>query len=102
MLHCFFVNIQLCPYTVASVSTYSFDHACGCDHLQGQRDVEVHWHPFQLNPNAPKEGINKLQYYQAKFGPERTAQMIPRMIVRDAMPMAIIDTSAFYSLQSLC
>ena len=51
--------------------------------VQGQKEVEVHWHPFQLNPNAPKEGINKLGYYKAKFGLERTAHMIPTMTVRD-------------------
>ena len=58
----------------------------GLGHVQGQREVEVHWHPFQLNPNAPKEGLNKLNYYKAKFGPERTAQMIPSMTVSDASP----------------
>jgi predicted DsbA family dithiol-disulfide isomerase len=25
--------------------------------LDRQHDVQVHWHPFQLNPTMPKEGI---------------------------------------------
>ncbi|GAX73894.1 hypothetical protein CEUSTIGMA_g1344.t1 [Chlamydomonas eustigma] len=42
-------------------------------------DFEVRWHPYQLNPNAPKEGQNKLQMYQDKFGAARVAQMLPQM-----------------------
>lgn len=30
--------------------------------------VEVSWHPFQLNPNMPKEGISRREYRIAKFG----------------------------------
>ena len=41
--------------------------------------MEVQWHPYQLNPNASKEGINKLQYYKQKFGEQRTASMVPQM-----------------------
>ncbi|KAK9825745.1 hypothetical protein WJX74_003649 [Apatococcus lobatus] len=43
------------------------------------RDFLVRWHPFQLNPNASAEGVNKLQYYKDKFGESRTAAMLPRM-----------------------
>ncbi|MEW5314856.1 MAG: hypothetical protein WDW38_006321 [Sanguina aurantia] len=45
----------------------------------GRAEVEVRWHAFLLNPTAPKEGINKLEYYQSKFGKERTAQIVPSM-----------------------
>ncbi|KAG8662405.1 uncharacterized protein YwbO [Manihot esculenta] len=31
-------------------------------------DFEIKWHPFFLDPSAPKEGVNKLQYYRRKFG----------------------------------
>ncbi|XP_018816905.1 uncharacterized protein YwbO-like isoform X1 [Juglans regia] len=33
-----------------------------------QYDFQVRWHPFQLNPSAPKEGIDKREYYRTKFG----------------------------------
>ncbi|KAF5735624.1 hypothetical protein HS088_TW15G01133 [Tripterygium wilfordii] len=33
-------------------------------------DFEISWHPFFLNPSAPKEGINKLEFYRSKFGSE--------------------------------
>lgn len=52
---------------------------CGCG--QGGKEVEVRWHAFQLNPNAPQEGVNKLEYYRSKFGEERTQAMVPRMAV---------------------
>lgn len=34
--------------------------------------------PFQLNPHM-NESVNKLQYYNLKFGPARVATIIPRM-----------------------
>jgi predicted DsbA family dithiol-disulfide isomerase len=36
--------------------------------LQKQRDVRVRWHPFQLNPQIPKEGMNRKEYRAVKFG----------------------------------
>jgi predicted DsbA family dithiol-disulfide isomerase len=36
--------------------------------LSGQQDVRVRWHPFQLNPHMPKEGMNRKDYRTAKFG----------------------------------
>lgn len=46
----------------------------------------MRWHPFQLNPKASEEGIEKLDFYNGKFGKERTQQMIPFMTVRLACP----------------
>lgn len=40
---------------------------------------EVRWAPFQLNPLASPEGVNKLQYYNEKFGAARVKGMIPQM-----------------------
>jgi len=28
----------------------------------------VEWHPFQLNPDTPREGVDKRQYLEARFG----------------------------------
>ncbi|WP_404309802.1 DsbA family oxidoreductase [Neorhodopirellula lusitana] len=36
--------------------------------IDGQHDVNVHWHPFQLNPTMPKEGISRQEYRTRKFG----------------------------------
>lgn len=37
--------------------------------------VEVRWHPFQLNPDLPAEGMARTQYLAAKFGSADTAQI---------------------------
>jgi predicted DsbA family dithiol-disulfide isomerase len=34
----------------------------------GRDDVQVRWHPFQLNPHMAKEGMDRKQYRAAKFG----------------------------------
>ncbi|MFO1303626.1 MAG: DsbA family oxidoreductase [Burkholderiales bacterium] len=40
----------------------------------------VRWHPFQLNPDLPAEGIDRKAYVEAKFGgPERAQQIYERV-----------------------
>lgn len=40
----------------------------------------VAWHPFQLNPEMPREGVDRAQYRLAKFGSaERSRQMDERI-----------------------
>jgi len=42
--------------------------------------VELRWHPFQLNPDIPAEGISRKQYLEDKFGgPERAAEIYERV-----------------------
>jgi predicted DsbA family dithiol-disulfide isomerase len=36
--------------------------------LGGARAFKVTWHPFQLNPDMPKEGIDRREYRMRKFG----------------------------------
>ena len=42
-------------------------------------DFQVEWRPFQLNPQASKTGVNKLEMYKQKFGADRVASMLPYM-----------------------
>ncbi len=35
----------------------------------------IEWHPFQLNPDMPPEGVDKHSYLADKFGEERLQQM---------------------------
>ncbi|EKX35982.1 hypothetical protein GUITHDRAFT_117897 [Guillardia theta CCMP2712] len=44
-----------------------------------QVQFEVNWRPFQLQPEAPKEGRNKLEMYHEKFGADRVRMMMPRL-----------------------
>ncbi len=44
------------------------------------REVQVRWHPFQLNPGVPGEGIPRRDYRIAKFGSwERSQQLDARV-----------------------
>ena len=40
-------------------------------------DFAITWKPFFLNPDAPKEGISKMDYYLRKFGAARVESMVP-------------------------
>lgn len=47
----------------------------------GKADFDVHWLPFQLNPQAEGgQGVNKLEMYRSKFGAARVEQMLPMMV----------------------
>lgn len=35
--------------------------------------LEIQWHPFQLNDNMPKVGMDRRQYLEAKFGGKKGA-----------------------------
>jgi predicted DsbA family dithiol-disulfide isomerase len=49
----------------------------------GDVDFRVSWHPFQLNPDLPAEGMDRQRYLEDKFGgPERAAEVYAR--VREA------------------
>jgi predicted DsbA family dithiol-disulfide isomerase len=39
----------------------------------------IEWHPFQLNPDMPAEGVDKHDYLAAKFGEDRLIQMHLRL-----------------------
>ena len=42
---------------------------------------EVHWHPFQLNPEMPLDGMDRQTYLNLKFGGSINAQAIYSNIV---------------------
>ncbi len=46
----------------------------------GLPQPEVRWHPFQLNPDMPTEGISRKQYLEDKFGgPQRATEIYARV-----------------------
>ena len=46
----------------------------------GLGEPEVRWHPFQLNPDMPPEGISRQQYLEDKFGgPQRATEIYARV-----------------------
>ncbi|KAK2633029.1 hypothetical protein EUGRSUZ_L00721, partial [Eucalyptus grandis] len=53
----------VCPW--CCVGKKNLDKAIAT--AKDQFDFEIKWHPFFLNPSAPK-GVNKKEYYLKKFG----------------------------------
>ncbi|MDO8449653.1 MAG: DsbA family oxidoreductase [Rhodoferax sp.] len=44
-------------------------------------NVVIRWHPFQLNPDMPAEGMSRQQYLEDKFGgPQRAAEIYERVL----------------------
>lgn len=53
-------------------------------------NVVIRWHPFQLNPDVPAQGIGRKQYLEDKFGgPQGAAEVYDR--VRTAGKAAGLD-----------
>ncbi|KNA20607.1 hypothetical protein SOVF_050740 [Spinacia oleracea] len=65
---------SVCPWCF--VGKRNLDKAISAS--RDQFDFEIRWHPFFLNPSAPKEGVNKRDFYRQKFG-ARSEQIIGRM-----------------------
>jgi predicted DsbA family dithiol-disulfide isomerase len=42
-------------------------------------EPKVTWHPFQLNPDMPAEGVDRDEYVKRKFGAGRTGQVYGRI-----------------------
>ena len=49
--------------------------------LEAQHDVQVRWHPFQLNPTMPKEGISRREYRIEKFGSWERSQELDSKVI---------------------
>ena len=48
--------------------------------IAGTHEVVVRWHPFQLNPDMPRAGIERRAYRTAKFGSwERSLELDARL-----------------------
>ena len=46
---------------------------------------EVHWHPFQLNPDMPEDGMARAEYVAQKFGgAERAREIYDRVAAAGA------------------
>jgi predicted DsbA family dithiol-disulfide isomerase len=54
------------------------------DQLKGQVDVEVEFHPFELNPDMPMEGKNQKQHLTDKFGSEERYRQITNNVTKVA------------------
>lgn len=46
--------------------------------------LEIQWHPFQLNPDMPLQGMDRRAYLEAKFGGQKGAVQVYSEIARHA------------------
>ncbi len=46
---------------------------------RGGAEPKLTWHPFQLNPDMPPEGVDRDEYVRRKFGAERAGQVYGRI-----------------------
>jgi predicted DsbA family dithiol-disulfide isomerase len=54
--------------------------------------VEVRWHPFELNPDLPADGVDRARYLADKFGgPQRAAQVYARVRAAGASAGLALD-----------
>jgi len=51
------------------------------DQLKDKIDFQVEYHPFELNPDTPKEGVNHKEYLVKKFGGEQRYQQLTNHVV---------------------
>jgi predicted DsbA family dithiol-disulfide isomerase len=69
-----FVSDHVCPWCY--VGKKRLEKAIAqCPDL----DIEVAWRPFQLSPDMPREGRDRLEHYTQIFGEERAQQIMTSM-----------------------
>lgn len=70
-IHIDFVSDVACPWCVVGLRSLLI----ALERLKGEVDAEIHFQPFELNPDMPPVGENTLEHVQKKYGasPERSA-----------------------------
>lgn len=72
------ISDAICPWCY--IGKRQLERALGILESQHKLRFSVAWHPFQLNPEMPAEGVDRLQYRISKFGSaERSQQMDARI-----------------------
>jgi len=69
----------------------------GKRHLERALDIlekqhlrfSVAWHPFQLNPDMPREGVDRAQYRLTKFGSAERSRQIDERITETAASIGL-------------
>lgn len=61
------VSDVVCPWCI--VGYKQLEHALA--QLDSELEAEIHWHPFQINPDIPAGGKNLRDHLAAKYGTEK-------------------------------
>jgi predicted DsbA family dithiol-disulfide isomerase len=71
------ISDVICPWCV--IGKRRLEKAIAA--VDGQHEFRVRWHPFQLNPLMPKDGISRREYRTSKFGSwERSLELDAKVI----------------------
>jgi predicted DsbA family dithiol-disulfide isomerase len=68
------VSDVVCPWCY--IGKRKLEKALELSRQAGMAEPEIRWHPFQLNPDMPSEGISRKQYLEDKFGGAQRASEI--------------------------
>jgi len=72
------VSDVVCPWCY--IGKRKLEAALELAQAAGLPAPEVRWHPFQLNPDLPTQGISRKQYLEDKFGgAQRAAEIYARV-----------------------
>ena len=72
------VSDVVCPWCY--IGKRKLEAALACHEAAGLPPIQIRWHPFQLNPDMPEEGVPRKQYLEDKFGgPARAAEIYARV-----------------------
>lgn len=72
------VSDVVCPWCY--IGKRKLEAALTLPEATGLPPVHIRWHPFQLNPDLPTEGISRKQYIETKFGgPQRAKEIYARV-----------------------
>ncbi|CAH9139208.1 unnamed protein product [Cuscuta epithymum] len=74
LIHIDISSDSVCPWCFVGKRNLDTAIASSKEHYE----FEIKWHPYLLNPSAPKEGVSKKEFYMQKFG-TRSEQLRLRM-----------------------
>jgi predicted DsbA family dithiol-disulfide isomerase len=74
------VSDAICPWCY--VAKRQFERAVA--KLPNDVKLSVHWRPFELNPNMPPEGLDRVAYRSRKFGSWEHSQKLDAQVTAEA------------------
>ncbi len=80
------VSDAICPWCY--IGKRQLERALPLAAREGAR-FSVHWHPFQLNPDMPREGVDRADYRRAKFGSLERAAQLDRQVTEAAAAVGL-------------
>lgn len=80
------VSDAICPWCY--VAKRQFERAVA--RLPEDVKLSVHWKPFELNPNMPPEGLDRVAYRSRKFGSWEYSQKLDAQVTAAAAQVGLV------------